>query len=89
MDIWNVVVYPRITQTEDGPLFGRGEVTFVVQTGIHVTKSAYMCGFLLLILGKNISYHIKDAKRNYFYPSFLSVSLTLTFTFDSLLKCQS
>ena len=59
MDILNVVAYPIIRQIEDGPLFGRGEVTFVIQAGIYVTKCTYTYGFLfLLILGKAMSYHI-------------------------------
>lgn len=53
MDILNVVAYPIIRQLEDGLLFGRGEITFVIQAGIYVTKRTYMYGFLfLLIWGK-------------------------------------
>lgn len=59
IDFLNVVDYLVVRQIENGPLFGRGEFTFVVQAGIYVTKCKYMFGFLFfLIWGKATSYHI-------------------------------
>lgn len=58
MDILNVVSHPIIRQIEDGTLIGRGEVTFIMEIRIYIVKCTYMYGFLLIILGKAMSYHI-------------------------------
>lgn len=76
MDILNVASHPIIRQIEDGTLIGRGEVTFTMEKiRMHIIKCTYMYGFLLIIFGKAVSYHICQEEL---------VLSTLSFTLSAL-----